>query len=163
MAALPFHSDQRAQAAVLADLPESVAQEAGEFYEARGSVDKNCLKRDCMVEAWRHVLRPYLIGLRDHYPPQARPELRSLLAAAEHNALGHEIEIKQGLVTQLRELQAELARMKDEQARWTGAAVIVGLPGGVFQHDYMVRPPCTPAPPKPEVLHIDGAVYRREI
>lgn len=70
---LPFSHDQRAQAAVLADLPDSVAQEAGSFYETYGSLHKDCLKRDCMAEAWAHVLRPYLIGLRDHYPPQARP------------------------------------------------------------------------------------------
>lgn len=71
---LPFSHDMRAQAAVLADLPDSVAQEAGEFYESWGAVHKHCKKRDCMAEAWQHVLRPYLIGLRDHYSPQARPE-----------------------------------------------------------------------------------------
>jgi len=70
-----FSHDQRAQAAVLADLPDSVAQEAGEFYECFLSVHRHSdvLKRECMAEAWKHVLRPYLIGLRDHHPPQARP------------------------------------------------------------------------------------------
>lgn len=72
---LPFSHDRRAQAAVLADLPDSVAQEAGEFYEAFGAAhDYDLTKRECMAEAWRGVLRPYLIGLRDHYQPQARPE-----------------------------------------------------------------------------------------
>lgn len=72
---LSFSRDQRAQAAVLADLPDSVAQEAGEFYECYLSVHRRRgpLKRECMAEAWKHVLRPYLLGLRDHYPPQARP------------------------------------------------------------------------------------------
>lgn len=71
---LPFHMDQRAQAAVLADLPESVAQEAGEFYENHGGAKRGTLlKRDCMAHAWAHVLRPYLIGLRDWTTRQARP------------------------------------------------------------------------------------------
>lgn len=71
---LPFEMDQRAQAAVLADLPESVAQEAGEFYENHGGTKRGTLlKRECMAHAWAQVLRPYLIGLRDWYAPSARP------------------------------------------------------------------------------------------
>ena len=71
---LPFNLDQRAQAAVLADLPASVAQEAGEFYEnADGGRRGKMLKREAMAVAWAQVLRPYLIGLRDHYARQARP------------------------------------------------------------------------------------------
>jgi hypothetical protein len=70
---LPFSHDQRAQAALLADLPDSVAQEAGSFYEAYAAAAKNCLKRDAMADAWKHVIRPYLIGLRDHYKSQERP------------------------------------------------------------------------------------------
>jgi hypothetical protein len=66
---LPFHLDFRAQAAVLADLPESVAREAGNFYEG-GPSD---LKSDSMQHAWKQVLRPYLIGLRDQYTGQERP------------------------------------------------------------------------------------------
>lgn len=71
---LPFEMDQRAQAAVLSDLPESVAQEAGEFYENHGGAKRGTLlKRECMAHAWAQVLRPYLIGLRDWYAPSARP------------------------------------------------------------------------------------------
>lgn len=71
---VPFEMDQRAQAAVLADLPASVAQEAGEFYENHGGAKRgSLLKRDCMAHAWAHVLRPYLIGLRDWTKLQARP------------------------------------------------------------------------------------------
>ena len=71
---LPFNMDQRAQAAVLADLPKSVAQEAGEFYENHGGAKRgSLLKRDCMAHAWAQVLRPYLIGLRDWSALQARP------------------------------------------------------------------------------------------
>lgn len=71
---LPFEMDQRAQAAVLADLPESIAQEAGEFYENHGGAKRGTLlKRECMAHAWAQVLRPYLIGLRDWYAPSARP------------------------------------------------------------------------------------------
>ncbi|BCH20154.1 hypothetical protein [Mesorhizobium sp. L-2-11] len=50
-----------------------------------------------------------------------RAERAEAELAAERNALGHEIEIKQGLVTRLRELEAE-------QARWTNA-VVIGAPG----------------------------------
>ncbi len=65
---LPFSMDLRAQEAVLANLPPSVAQEAGEFYENAGAGRPRgtILKRDAMAVAWRGVLRPYLIGLRDH-------------------------------------------------------------------------------------------------
>uniref|UniRef100_UPI00366AB50C hypothetical protein n=1 Tax=Rhizobium sp. SGZ-381 TaxID=3342800 RepID=UPI00366AB50C len=66
---LPFHLDLRAQAALLADLPESVAREAGNFYEGC----RSDLKSDSMQHAWQQVLRPYLIGLRDHSRLQARP------------------------------------------------------------------------------------------
>lgn len=71
---LPFHMDERAHAAVLSDLPHSVAQEAGEFYENHGGAKRGALlKRDCMAHAWARVLRPYLIGLRDWTTVQARP------------------------------------------------------------------------------------------
>lgn len=73
-ARLPFGMDQRAQAAVLADLPPAVAQEAGEFYENAGAGQRKPLKkREAMAVAWAHVLRPYLIGLRDRSDFQARP------------------------------------------------------------------------------------------
>jgi hypothetical protein len=42
-AGLPFNMDQRTQAAVLADLPESIAQEAGEFYENHGGAKRGSL------------------------------------------------------------------------------------------------------------------------
>ena len=73
---LPFSMDLRAQEAVLANLPPSVAQEAGEFYENAGAGRPRgtMLKRDAMAVAWRGVLRPYLIGLRDHSDTQARPD-----------------------------------------------------------------------------------------
>jgi hypothetical protein len=73
---LPFSHDRRAQAALLADLPESVAREAGNFYESYGTAhDSEISKSACMAEAWAGVLRPYLIGLRDHFKPQSRPEI----------------------------------------------------------------------------------------
>ncbi len=71
---LPFHMDPDAQAAVLADLPESIAQEAGEFYENAGAGQRKPLKkREAMAVAWQSVLRPYLIGLRDQHALQSRP------------------------------------------------------------------------------------------
>ncbi|RWQ35819.1 MAG: hypothetical protein EOS20_17245 [Mesorhizobium sp.] len=83
----------------------------------------------------------------------ARAERAEAELAAERYALAHEIKIKQGLVTKMRELETE-------QARWTNA-VAVTVPG-VLRQDYMVVSPCGLAPPKPDVLYIDGAVYRRE-
>ncbi|RWP29887.1 hypothetical protein [Mesorhizobium sp.] len=79
-------------------------------------------------------------------------QLRADLAA-ERNALKHEIHHNLILFTKMRDLETE-------QARWTNA-VAVTVPG-VFPQDYVVRSPCDPPLPKPDVLYIDGAVYRRE-
>lgn len=67
---------ERARAAMNADLPDSVAQEAGEFYQSYAALNPNRLKRDAMRHAWEQVIRPYLTGLRDHSPAQRRPEAR---------------------------------------------------------------------------------------
>lgn len=73
-----FSHDRRAQAAVLADLPESVAQEAGDFYEGFGAANNSKIKKSvAMAEAWSGVIRPYLLGLRDHSVSQARPALEA--------------------------------------------------------------------------------------
>ncbi|SDL08047.1 hypothetical protein SAMN05428953_12671 [Mesorhizobium muleiense] len=56
---------------------------------------------------------------------------------------------------------AELRRVKEEQSRWTN--VIAVTAPGLFPQDYVFRSPCDPPLPKPDVLYIDGAVYRREI
>lgn len=58
---------------------------------------------------------------------------------------------------------AELYRIKEEQSRWTNA-VVVGITGAVClppNHNTFVSP-CAQPPPKPDVLYVDGAVYRRE-
>lgn len=74
---LPFHVNRRAQAAALADLPEIVAREAGEFY-ANYRVDgrrwDQVPKSEAMQHAWQEVIRPYLLGMRDHCEEQRRPE-----------------------------------------------------------------------------------------
>lgn len=57
-------------------------------------------------------------------------------------------------------LKAELSRLRSEQSRWTDV-VVVGA-AGVFPLDHMIRSPCDPQPPKPDVLYIDGAVYRMD-
>lgn len=56
-------------------------------------------------------------------------------------------------------LKAELAQLRSEQARWT-PAVVVEAPV-IFPLDHMIRSPCDPPPPKPDVLYIDGYVYRK--
>lgn len=67
--------DPRIVAAALADLPDSVAQEAGEFYENFAPGRKPApRKAEAMLHAWQEVIRPYLLGKRDHYPPQRRPD-----------------------------------------------------------------------------------------
>ncbi|RWI35539.1 hypothetical protein [Mesorhizobium sp.] len=57
-------------------------------------------------------------------------------------------------------LKAELAQLRSDQVRWTNA-VVVSAPG-LYPQDYMISPPCAEPKPKPDVLHIDGAVYRRQ-
>lgn len=74
--------DQRVLAAALADLPASVAQEAGEFYQNAGG-GRPRPKREAMAVARKEVLRPYLLGLRDGYAEQARPALASPRPGAE--------------------------------------------------------------------------------
>ncbi len=71
--------DPRTAAAALADLPESVAQEAGEFYENFAPGRKPPpLKAEAMQHAWREVIRPYLLGKRDDSPAQRRPDVASV-------------------------------------------------------------------------------------
>ncbi|WP_287094867.1 hypothetical protein [Mesorhizobium sp.] len=57
-------------------------------------------------------------------------------------------------------LKADLAQLRSEQARWTNA-VVIGAPG-VFLQDDMISSPCAEPRPKPDVLYIDGAVYRMD-
>ncbi|RWH52267.1 MAG: hypothetical protein E5V72_01465 [Mesorhizobium sp.] len=57
-------------------------------------------------------------------------------------------------------LKADLAQLRSEQARWTNA-VVIGVPA-VFLQDYMISSPCAEPRPKPDVLYIDGAVYRMD-
>ncbi|WP_287150632.1 hypothetical protein [Mesorhizobium sp.] len=85
----------------------------------------------------------------------AASDLTALQAENERlrAAIKHEIHHNLILFTKVRELETE-------QARWTNA-VAVTVPG-VFPQDYVVRSPCDLAPPRPDVLYVDGAVYRRE-
>ncbi|WP_287210710.1 hypothetical protein [Mesorhizobium sp.] len=57
-------------------------------------------------------------------------------------------------------LKAELAQLRSDQARWTNAVVVSAT--GLYPQDYVVRSPCDPPLPKPDVLYIDGAVYRMD-
>ncbi|WP_292052601.1 hypothetical protein [Mesorhizobium sp.] len=57
-------------------------------------------------------------------------------------------------------LKADLAQLRSEQARWSNAVVVSAT--GLYPQDYVVRSPCDPPLPKPDVLYIDGAVYRMD-